>query len=93
MVKTFKIFKIVFDVCQLKILSRYNLAVVWNCEVYFLVTKICNSFCLYFADSASQYIYLNINQLDVLNFIMSLFHVSTCFEHMCSSSGGQNLVH
>ena len=21
---------------------------------------------------------------------MSLFHASTCFEHMCSSSGGQN---
>jgi len=26
--------------------------------------------------------YLNINQLDALNFIMSLFHASTCFEHM-----------
>ena len=35
-------------------------------------------------------IYLNINQLDELNFIMSLFHVSICFEHMCSSSEGQN---
>ena len=34
--------------------------------------------------------YLNINQLDALNFIMSLFHASTCFEHTCSSSGGQN---
>ena len=44
----------------------------------------------YFADRASHYIYLNINQLDALNFIMSLFHPSTCFEHMCSSSGGQN---
>ena len=31
---------------------------------------------------------LNINQLDALNFIMSLFHASTCFEHTCSSSGG-----
>ena len=39
-----------------------------------------------FADRASQYIYLNINQLDAVNFIMSLFHASTCFEHMCSSS-------
>ena len=38
----------------------------------------------------SKHIYLNINQLDALNFIMSLFHASTCFEHMCSSSGGQN---
>ena len=37
-----------------------------------------------------EWIYLNINQLDALNFIMSLFHASTCFEHMCSSSGGQN---
>jgi len=26
--------------------------------------------------------YLNINQLDALNFIMSLFHASTCFEHV-----------
>jgi len=39
-------------------------------------------------------LFLNINQLDALNFIMSLFHASTCFKHMCShmcsSSGGQN---
>ena len=34
--------------------------------------------------------YLNINQLDALNFTMSLVHASTCFEHMCSLSGGQN---
>jgi len=45
---------------------------------------------LYFPDRASQYTYLNINQLDALNFIMSLFQASTCFEHICSSSGGQN---
>jgi len=32
-------------------------------------------------------IYLNINQLDALNFIMNLCHASTCFKHMCSSSG------
>ena len=36
---------------------------------------------LYFADRASQYSYLNINQLDALNFIKSLFHASTYFEH------------
>ena len=41
-------------------------------------------FFTYFADRASQYINLNINQLDALNFIMGLFHASTCFEHMCS---------
>ena len=37
-------------------------------------------------------IFLNINQLDALNFIISLFQASTCFEHMCSSSGGQNCI-
>ena len=37
-----------------------------------------------------EYVYLNIKQLDALNFIMSLFHASTCFEHTCSSSGDQN---
>jgi len=35
-------------------------------------------FIFYSADRASQYIYLNINQLDALNFIMSLFHACTC---------------
>ena len=25
-------------------------------------------------------------------FTVSLFHASTCFEHMCSSSGGQNCI-
>jgi len=35
-----------------------------------------------------------INQLDVKNFCftISLFYASTCFEHMCSSSGGQNCI-
>ena len=37
-----------------------------------------------------NFIYLNINQLEALNFIVSLFHASICFEHICSSSGGQN---
>ena len=32
----------------------------------------------------SIYLFLNINQLNALNFIISLFQVSTCFEHMCS---------
>ena len=32
-------------------------------------------------DRHYQDIYLNINQLDALNFIMSLFHASTYFEH------------
>jgi len=35
-----------------------------------------------------------INQLDAQNccFTVSLFHASTCFEHMRSSSGGQNCI-
>ena len=38
-------------------------------------------------------LFLNINQLDALNFIISLFQASTRFEHMCSSSGGQKLYY
>jgi hypothetical protein len=37
-------------------------------------------------------LFININQLDALNFIISLFQASTCFEHKCSSSGGQNCI-
>ena len=35
-----------------------------------------------------------INQLDAQNFCftISLFHASTCFEHMCSLSGIQNCI-
>jgi len=35
-----------------------------------------------------------IKQFDAQNFwfTISLFHTSTCFEHMCSSSGGQNCI-
>jgi len=35
-----------------------------------------------------------INQLDAQSFCftVSFFHASTCFEHMCSSSGGQNRI-
>jgi len=40
----------------------------------------------------SIYLFINIEQLDALNFIISLFQASTCFEHMCSSSGGQYCV-
>ena len=59
-----------------------------TCEIF--EEKLIVKIFLYFADRASQYIYLNINQIDALNFIMSLFHASTCFEHMRSSSGDQN---
>ena len=39
------------------------------------------------------YLFINIKQLDALNFIISLFQASTCFEHTCSSSGGQKLYY
>jgi len=39
-----------------------------------------------------MYLFININQLDAPNLIISLFQASTCFEHMCSSSGGQNCI-
>ena len=45
-----------------------------------------------FSDKFSTNLFININQLNALNFIISLFHASTCFEHMCSSSGGQNCI-
>ena len=38
------------------------------------------------------YLFINIHQLDALNFIIILFQASTCFENMCSSSGGQNCI-
>ena len=43
--------------------------------------------------SNSAYLFLNINQVDALHFITSLFQASTRFEHMCSSSGGQKLYY
>ena len=39
------------------------------------------------------YLFLNINQLDALNFIISLFQASTCFEHTCSTSGARKLYY
>ena len=47
---------------------------------------------LQFLSKASPLFISVINQLDSQNFFstVSLFHASTCFEHMCSSSGGQN---
>jgi len=43
-----------------------------------------------------QYIFFIsvINQLDAQNFCLTLrlFHSSICFEHECSSSGGQNCI-
>jgi len=32
----------------------------------------------------AYFLFININQLDELNFLISLFQASTCFEHMCT---------
>jgi len=50
---------------------------------------------LYYYNSLHSATFISvINQLDAQNFCftISLFHASTCFEHMCSSSGGQNSI-
>jgi len=31
-----------------------------------------------------HFLFININEFDALNFIISLFQACTCFEHMCS---------
>ena len=38
-------------------------------------------------------LFINIKQLDALNFIISLFQASKCFEYMCSSSGGKIILY
>ena len=87
----------VYTHCFVKnvILRFWNININFSCiivgqKTYWEINMFFEFFFLYFADRASQYIYFNINQLDALNFIMSLFHASTYFEHKCSSSGGQN---
>jgi len=45
-----------------------------------------------FLNTNILHLFININQLDAQNFLISLFQASTCFEHMCSSSGGQNRI-
>jgi len=56
----------------------------------------CNATLLMIANAAEtcwQFISV-INQLDAQTFCFTirLFHASTCFGHMCSSSGGQNCI-
>jgi len=51
-----------------------------------------NFFLIFCWPCISIYLFININQLDALNFIISLFQSSTCFKHMCSSSGKQKCI-
>jgi hypothetical protein len=50
------------------------------------------SFLIFCWPCISIYLFINIHQLDALNFIITLCQASTCFEHMCSLSGGQNCI-
>ena len=51
---------------------------------YFEIVHVARNF------RVSFFFNLNINQIDALNFVISLFRASKCFEHKCSSSGDQN---
>ena len=57
------------------------------------IIKIYSFFLIFCWPCISIYLFININQLDALNFLISLFQASTCFEHMSSSSGGQKLYY
>ena len=62
-----------------------HVLIVRRAKLYYTVFRLGN-------DNVKNFLFLNINQLDALNFI-SLFQASTCFEHMCSSPGGQKLYY
>ena len=53
---------------------------------------LCTNGNMYTRKHSTNLFIINIKQLDALNFIISLFQASTCFEHMCSSSGEQNCI-
>ena len=60
-----------------------------------LVKNMCNIFNCDVLLTVHLSIFISvINQLDAQNFCftISLFHASTCFEHTCSSSGGQKCI-
>ena len=59
--------------------------------IYFLLH--CPFSLIFWWPCISIYLFINIKQLDALNFIVSLFQASICLEHMCSSSGGQKLYY
>jgi len=75
------------------IFSRLKIIYTWS--VFYRPDNI--NFCFFFDVLLTVHLSIFIsviNQLDAQNFCLtvSLFHASTCFEHMCSSSGGQNCI-
>ena len=43
--------------------------------------------------TSSWLLFINIDQLDALNFVISLFQASTCFKHMCSRQEGKIVLY
>ena len=77
-------------VCCMRVRVLYaGMCCMWVCVLYAGMCVVCGYVCCMLNKINSSYLFININQLDALNFIISLFHASTCFEHMCSLSGGQ----
>jgi len=66
-------------------------------EVNILILRLVTYFGTFFEATLTVHLSIFIsvfNQIDAQNFCftISLFHAYTCFEHMCSSSGGQNCI-
>ena len=60
---------------------------------YVLLTIYWYFFFIFCWPCISIYLFININQLEAQNLLISLFQASTCFEHMCLSSGGQTFYY
>jgi len=69
-------------------IEKENWKILTNKEIYARVKK--KTYC----NRDNKFCISVINQPDAQNFCftISLLHASTCFEHMCSSSGGQNCI-
>ena len=57
--------------------------IIWESDIFLLFLIFCWPWI-----SIYGYVFLNIDKLDALISIISLFQASTCYEQMCSSSGG-----
>jgi hypothetical protein len=78
---------------QLLVFTVLQTFTLYKVTYIYVVTKCIKHFDVLLTVHLSIFI-LVINQLDAQSFYftISLFHTSTGFEHMCSSSGGQNCI-
>ena len=61
---------------------------IWYCFIFF--ENLSRHF--NFDWNLKKSLFLNINQFDPLNFIISLFQASTCFEHMCVEAWNKLII-